>query len=313
MKNLFSVIIGAVIALVGFSANATVSSNMFDTKEQCEAAAATGTGLAYVPTERHSLYGQPARKEGLTKGPAERSFCKQLQTARGWKWVIIREGTMVWAKDGIPVLLADCENPFRGDHVVVTYNPPIVQQSKVAEAVQQLPGTTSVTPVQLAVLGQSPVSVPGLPREGVVYSDGNGNTFQSEQLGSRQCNYVLNGKVVETIFAPNGLDDVQSKKYCDVYGEAFKARHRPTTPSSRLQASPAAYNTDVSFDLSDKAPALAPAAPTVATPSEPNGNGNVTCNFRQDGKIVKTEKFNTDAECKAWTQKEAKERGLIPA
>lgn len=297
MKTFTKFVIGAFVALTGFAANAAVQSNMFDTKEQCEAAAPSGKALAYVPTERHSLFGQSARKQGMTLGPAERSFCKELQTARGWKWVIIREGTMVWAKDGVPILLADCENPFRGEHVVVTYNPPAPRA--------HLPDAVTVAPMQFAALGQAEVSVPGLPREGVVYSDGNGNTFQSEQLGSRQCNYALNGKVVETIFAPSGLDDVQSKKYCDVYGEAFKARHRPTTPEEAGRKV-VVHTTDVAVAQADVKSA------TVRT-TDSTGEGNVTCNFKVDGKTVKTQKFKTDPECRAWTQEEAKRLGLIPA
>lgn len=315
MKNLFKVIIGASVALIGFTASAVTpaaGNNMFfGSKDsdgaKCEAAVKNGTAQFYKPV------GQSAEREArlakTSQRPGEANACFLMETMNGRQWVAMPKHTLIQTNGPTVMYLTECGNTIYNaiwipDAVVGGQQPPRVH----------LPDAVTVAPSQFAGLSQSAVSVPGLPREGVVYSDGNGNTFQSEQLGSRQCNYALNGKVVETIFAPNGLDDVQSKKYCDVYGEAFKARHRPTTPSSgRPQASPAAYNVDVSSESSDKTPAAAPAAPVVATSSEPTGAGNVTCNFRQDGKVVKVEKFNTDAECKAWTLKEAKERGLIPA
>ncbi len=304
MKNLFKVTLGMSIALIGVSASAAT---YYKNEGQCQAMYAAGETAPYAPSARHVAYSNESRIAGMEIVGLETDACVYMATAAGNQWVFLSQGTKVYVKGAQVFFLAECRNTIM--KIVSLKARTVAERPPSAEPAQQLPGTTSVTPAQFAALTQTPVAINGYPADGTVYSDPSGNTFQREQIGSRVCNYFVNGRLAKTIAAPPGLSEAASKQYCDLEGEVFKATLRPTTPETGTPKAPApsSHNIDISVDEKKVAQVTSPQTQQSA------GAGNVTCNFRQDNKIVKTEKFNTDAECKAWTLKEAKERGLNPA
>jgi hypothetical protein len=58
-------------------------------------------------------------------------------------------------------------------------------------------------------------------QEGVVYADGNGNTFQQERAGDRLCRFHVNGQLRKEEFV-SGKDPETTKRMCDARGELFK-------------------------------------------------------------------------------------------
>jgi hypothetical protein len=69
-------------------------------------------------------------------------------------------------------------------------------------------------------------------KEGVVYSDDEGNTYERHTGGWRVCEFAINGKILQRIFVGDlrkPHDIYATKKECDIEAKKFYSRHKPTT------------------------------------------------------------------------------------
>ena len=106
MNQLKNLIIAFASTILSFGASAGA---MFDSGDNCEAAAQAGFVEQYYPTKQSKGYGDD-RIKGLKLTPAEADGCHLMDTAAGKKWVFLRKGTLGLTKDAQMVMLAECQN-----------------------------------------------------------------------------------------------------------------------------------------------------------------------------------------------------------
>lgn len=106
MNQIKVLAVAFVLTALSFAASAA---NMFDSGDNCEAAAQAGFAEQYYPTKQSKGYGDD-RIKGLKLTPAEADGCHLMDTAAGKKWVFLRKGTLVLTKDAQTVMLAECQN-----------------------------------------------------------------------------------------------------------------------------------------------------------------------------------------------------------
>lgn len=181
-----------------------------------------------------------------------------------------------------------CENPKQ-------HQKPLISEVSKKKAHTSSAGTgKSKTPQKEEFLVESHAKSGGFTpaltnlEEGKVYSDGNGNTYERHQAGTRECKFYINGELVKRQFVQNP-DPRESKKQCDLLANEFQASLTPTTSEKSLS-----YN-----------------APAGNASSSNFGKGETKCELKFNGNVVETTTTQDDSSCKAWTLAKAKEKGWV--